>query len=68
MNHAQGSKTLLVLTDGMDNRFDKDPRFHEKTIPSVLKYAFQDAGVAIRIIGFNFAEGEEEEGLRGNSR
>ena len=44
----------------MDNRFDKDPRFREKTIPEVLKNAFQDAGVAVRLVGFNFAEGEEE--------
>ena len=57
---AKGFRTLLVLTDGMDNRFDKDPQFHGKTIPDVLKDAFQDAGVAIRLVGFNFAEGEEE--------
>jgi hypothetical protein len=57
---AKGFRTLLVLTDGMDNRFDKDPRFRGKTIPKVIKDEFQDAGVAVNLIGFKFAGGEQE--------
>src|SRR5262249_966229 len=56
---APGFRTLLVLTDGMDNRFAKDSRYRNKTIPGVIKEEFQDAGIVINLIGFRFAGKEE---------
>ena len=51
---------MLVLTDGMDNRFDKDPQFNGKTIPRVVKETFQDSGIAVDVVGFRFAAGEQD--------
>ena len=60
LTEARGFRTLLVLTDGMDNRFDKDALFKGKTIPGVVKEAFQDSGIVVDIIGFRFAAGEQD--------
>jgi hypothetical protein len=51
---AIGFKTIVVLTDGMDNRFDKDAQFNpdKKSIPAMLQEKFQDSGIAVHIVGF----------------
>jgi hypothetical protein len=52
----EGLKTILVLTDGVDNRFenDKDLKVNKgnRNIPNFLKEQFKDSGILLNIIGF----------------
>jgi hypothetical protein len=60
--NATGFKTLLVLTDGMDNRFAKDRKFNpaKKALKTVLREVFEPSDIEINIVGFKFATGEEK--------
>jgi hypothetical protein len=58
-----GYRTLLVLTDGVDNRFqgrvDKD--FNpdgKKTIPAALREQFDKSGIAVKMVGFQLSDKE----------
>jgi hypothetical protein len=59
---ATGFKTILVLTDGMDNRFEKDRQWNPqgKSVPAALRDAFRDSDVQVNIIGFRVQTPEEE--------
>src|SRR5262249_8261104 len=59
---AAGFKTIVVLTDGMDNRFaaDKEMNPQGKDIPTVLRENFQDSGIVLNIVGFKVVSKEEE--------
>ena len=53
---AKGFKTLLVLTDGADNRFDNDTALHArhgtKDLQTFLQKEFNKLGVVINFVGF----------------
>jgi hypothetical protein len=61
----KGFKTMLVLTDGMDNLFRKDPDLHQvhKTdrIPTFLLKEFAESGVLINMVNFHLVRAEEKE-------
>ncbi len=58
---APGFKTILVLTDGMDNRFENDAVMNPKKqdIPTVLRREFQGAGIELNVVGFKVSSREE---------
>lgn len=58
---APGFKTILVLTDGMDNRFADDAALNPKKqdIPTVLRTEFQGSGIELNIVGFKVSSREE---------
>jgi hypothetical protein len=60
--NAPGFRTILVLTDGMDNRFDNDRQYNKdkKGIGAALREAFWNSGIVINIVGFRFPGKEEE--------
>jgi hypothetical protein len=58
-----GYRTLLVLTDGVDNRFEgrADKEFNpdgKKTVAVVLREQFQNTGIALKMVGFQLSERE----------
>ena len=57
---AKGNKTLIVLTDGYDNRFGKGSK-PAKSIETTLRDAFQDSGIVVNVVGFKFDSREEED-------
>ncbi len=58
---APGFRTILVITDGMDNRFAKDrvanPR--GKAISEALTEAFTNSGISLNVVGFKVVGSEE---------
>jgi hypothetical protein len=66
-----GFKTVIALTDGIDNRFDQDRDLQdlhaaklkglspEKKIAKFIEEEFQDSGVQINLVGFQVEEGEK---------
>ena len=57
---GKGAKTIVVLTDGYDNRFGKDSK-PAKSIATTLHDAFQDSGITVNVVGFKFVSKEEED-------
>jgi hypothetical protein len=55
---ATGYRTLLVLTDGMDNRFEKTAAGSKADIGATLRAAFQGTGVVVNIVGFKLVDRE----------
>jgi hypothetical protein len=57
-----GYKTLLVITDGIDNRFAHDAEYNKakKSIPEVLREQFFDAGIEIHLIGFDLERADKQ--------
>jgi hypothetical protein len=57
---SQGFKTLLVLTDGKDNRFEKDVEMNRarKDIPTALRDAFRNSDIEINVIGYKLPDAE----------
>jgi hypothetical protein len=51
---VDGPKTILALTDGMDNRFDLEQQSADRplTIPEALREQFQNSGIHVDIVGF----------------
>jgi hypothetical protein len=66
---SHGFKTMVVLTDGMDNRFeprgtypgDRMINANGLSIPDYLMKTFGQEGIDIRIIGFRLPQGEKRE-------
>lgn len=58
--NAQGSKTLLVLTDGMDNRIAGDTEFNpdRKDVPTLLAENLRD--IDVRVVAFKVPGKEQE--------
>jgi len=69
----QGFKTMVVLTDGMDNHFEPHPRYSPKgdtkhnpggklTIPQFLvsDKGFGKSDIAVRVVGFQLQKKNEE--------
>jgi hypothetical protein len=70
---AQGFKTMVVLTDGQDTRFEKGPGYAgdpvinpppQKTIPQFLQEKFGNSDIALRVIGFQLPADEIAEAKR----
>ena len=57
-----GYKTMVVVTDGMDNRFKTDKVLNPKgeSIPALLREEFDGSGITAHVIGFKLAEPEED--------
>jgi hypothetical protein len=58
---ATGFKTILAITDGMDNRFEHDREFNPqgKSVPAALLDAFRDSDIQVNVIGFRVHTPEE---------
>jgi hypothetical protein len=57
---AKGYKSIVVLTDGYDNRYGKGEK-SGKSIATTLREAFQDSSIVVNVVGFKFATKEEED-------
>ncbi|MFO0850726.1 MAG: vWA domain-containing protein [Gemmataceae bacterium] len=55
-----GFKTVVVLTDGQDNRFDKDRTLNPDKLdfPTLLAKLFRDSGIAVHVVGFRVVPAE----------
>jgi hypothetical protein len=65
LRDGPGFKTMVVITDGIDNRFEKDATANpeKKPIPQVLTDRFQGTGIAVHMLGFRFEEPERAQAL-----
>jgi hypothetical protein len=57
-------KTLLVLTDGIDNRLVKDRKLNPEgklSVSAALKAEFALSGISVNVVGFRLADEEEEQ-------
>ncbi len=71
---ASGFKTLVVITDGMDNRFAKAlsnaatapsaEAASSRDIPQALTEGFANTGIAVEVVGFKIVNAEEAEARR----
>ncbi len=70
-----GYKTMLVLTDGMDTRFEKgtfsnvnipskgDPKYNpngQERIPSFIQREFKDLNIEVNIVGFQLSKDDDK--------
>lgn len=64
--NAQGFKSLVVITDGMDNRFAEDTAFNPNhvDIPTKLIEAFGQSGIVVNVVGFKVETPEQSEAVR----
>lgn len=66
LKKANGFKTMLVITDGMDNRFhgekDFDRTYNKQNldVPTFLRSYFKDSGIMINVVGFKVVDAEEK--------
>jgi len=62
LKNATGFKTMVVLTDGMDNRFAGDREYNPqgRSIQAVLREQFQDSGIVLTVVGFKIVNKEEQ--------
>ena len=62
LEDAKGFRTIVVITDGMDNRFAHDQMINPGglAIPEALRKTFAGTGIALNVIAFKVADGEEE--------
>jgi hypothetical protein len=63
---AKGFKSIVVLTDGYDNRFERSIKGEKpkKSIATALQEEFQDSGIVVNVVGFKFPTKEEEDRAR----
>jgi hypothetical protein len=61
--NATGFKTILVLTDGMDNRFANDRELNpdKLSIPVYLTQVFRTSGIVINMIGYKVVDEEQKQ-------
>jgi hypothetical protein len=59
---AEGTKTILVLTDGNDNRFASDREINPRGegLSEVLQREFKGSGISVNVVGFEIESKEEE--------
>jgi hypothetical protein len=65
----KGFKTMLVLTDGVDDRFETDRQLHKKhstqDLSKFLYEEFKDSGVLINVVNFRFvSDAKDDEGKK----
>ena len=65
LKDATGFKTMLVLTDGGDNRFlyDKELNPRNKSVNMALRDEFGQAGIVVNIVGFKVVPDEQAAAL-----
>ncbi len=58
-----GFKSLIVLTDGIDNRFEQDKQVNPRglDVATALSESFRGSGIMLNIVGFQIASHEDEE-------
>src|SRR5262249_965041 len=63
LTRAEGFRTLVVLTDGVDNRLPKAKTANPDGLPvgAVLRQQFAGSGIAVHVVGFQIASRQEEE-------
>jgi hypothetical protein len=63
---AEGPRTMMVLTDGIDNRFaqDREANPASEQVPDALRHQFRGTGIAIHVVGFQVANREDDEAQR----
>jgi hypothetical protein len=61
---AGGFKSIVVLTDGIDNRVAEDREVNPdgKDVPTLLRDAFQNSGIELNIVGFRMSGQDEMQG------
>lgn len=62
LNDATGYKTIVVITDGMDNRYSQDrvANPQQRSISETLAAEFEGSGIALNIVGFKIVSAEED--------
>lgn len=60
---ASGFRSIVVITDGMDNRFADDQTANPTggSIPEAITSAFDGSGISLNVIGFKVADAEQAE-------
>jgi hypothetical protein len=60
---ASGFKSIVVITDGDDNRFAEDriKNPEGKDVPTALREAFRDTEIQLNIVGFRSTDAQEME-------
>ncbi len=60
---STGFRTLVVITDGADNRYQNDAWLNpaKKTFPALVRELFDQSGIAVHVIGFRIDPDEEQE-------
>jgi hypothetical protein len=60
LRRAGGFKSVLVLTDGMDNRFARDRELNPRNldIPAFLTETFRNTGIALNVVGYKVSTAE----------
>jgi len=63
LQNTRGQPSLVVITDGMDNRFERDPVLQKlgKDIPSILRAEFADTPIAVHVLGFRVTDTQEQQ-------
>ncbi len=63
---AQGFKTIVVLTDGIDNRVagDKETNPKGQDVPTLLRDSFRKSGIELNVVGFRMSAKEETQGWK----
>ena len=66
LDNAVGFKTIVVLTDGIDNRVavDKEVNPDGKDVPTLLRDAFRKSGIELNIVGFRMSAKEQDQGWK----
>ncbi len=62
LRNAPGFKSMIVITDGMDNRFQDDPDYNrqKKDVRTALRDAFSASGIEVNVVGYKVVGPEEE--------
>ncbi|MFO0876421.1 MAG: vWA domain-containing protein [Gemmataceae bacterium] len=65
---VDGFRTLLLLSDGDDNRFatDREANPDREAIPDVLRRRLADTGITLHVVGFAGKDGQPEASLVNN--
>jgi hypothetical protein len=63
LKDATGFKSIVAITDGMDNRFATDKEYNpkKKDIPTFLTETFRDSGIILNIVGYKVVNQEEKQ-------
>jgi hypothetical protein len=63
LKDATGFKSIIAITDGMDNRFATDAKLNpnKKDIPTFLTETFRNSGITLNIVGYKVASEEAKQ-------
>ncbi len=62
---VKGAKTIIVISDGHDNRFDEDAELtaRYKNVPALLKSVFDNGAVSLHLIVFPTNDADEKKSI-----